>query len=725
MTRIDVAATAKYRRTLFGLHLSILLIAALASAQESYEEVISVVEVEIPVRVLRNGAPVPDLGKENFRVYDRGRERPIIGFRLVDLRGTAVSARPELGATSIESVAPSSERFFLAVIDTVNTERTRLARTVEDLGRGFADKLQPTDRAAVAILNSRGPLLLLGFTANAEALAAAFDLVRADLGGDAEARQRAAAVLAEHRASSLAEMADLVGPSAALALAEPEKLEVGRSPTINIDISPVLDAEGAASGRFASGIEEAFELGEILALNVTADQAGSMTSSLRDLATLLRRIRGQKHLILLSGGIYRFDELVTSGNQAEGKWVGTGTQIARDIRELTETFQRTGWQIDVLGASTPGELDASLLGTLAAETGGDLFENFNRQDDAFARVVEMSEVSYWLTFQCDDLWADDTFRRLRVEVVDAEGRVAVKARKGYYGQAATRPETDLESRLNDSEDLLYGPDRQDFPLELTTLVSPTADGRVRISLLARGGPGIPGDRDAELINLSIQAVARKPGQGATDDLLSEFVQLDASELRAALEARRLQFLGDLVVSPGTYEVRFRLANRDTGRAHLRTSTVEAPGTGWRQPIPMVLESGQGPVLLRERSTELTLDAWSPFIADTRFFLPASLPMFVAGQAVPIHVKLFGRWTEGSDLQLRLRGEADDTLVPVAVEVHSTTGLENGQDQASVLASFELPQVPAGRYDLEVVWEDGVTEPTEGRWPIRVGGSATR
>jgi len=697
-------------------------------AQEQFEEVISVVEVEIPVQVSSGGQPVGGLGRENFRVFDRGRERQIVGFRVTDL---SVATEAPVQETTIEAPAGPGDRFFLAVFDTVNSERDLLARAVRSLRQGFIDGMHPSDRAGVAIFTSRGPILLVGFTRDRVALDAAFRFLAADLDRDKEKRQEAAEVLVAARATNLAELSELIGPSAAAALADASAFRVGRSPTINIDISPVLEVEAvggsAGNGRaggLSSGIEEAFAIAELLSRNVQAARVEELTESLRDLATLLRRLQGQKHLLLLSGGTENFDQMLADGNSSDGggrQWMGAGPGMARGIREMAETFRRTGWQIDAFGVARAGELNSSLLGTLAAETGGDLYANYNQQFDAFARLLETTEITYWLTFQCDDIYDNDRFRRLRVELVDGPARANVAARKGYYGQARSAASTDLQARLDESEDLLYGPDRHDFPVDLVTLQSPTGDGQTRVSLLAwtAGGPLLAAaGRRAQV---SIHAVARVPDSGVVVDLVSEFRQIDLGKNREDLLHHGFQFLGDLVVPNGTYDMRFRLANRATGRAFLTTSQLTADGGRDRSLVgPMVLQApSRAPVLITEAGANLDVDAWSPFAVDGKLFVPSSQPTLHPGAPLPVHIKLFGEWLQGAVLDARLRSAQGNLAAGVPLTIRQTLPAAGEGAPTSVLATLPPVDIQAGRYFLEILWHDGETPLAGGSWPVEV------
>ena len=704
-----------------------------SAQQESFEEVISVVEVEIPVQVTSKGDPVGGLRRENFRIFDRGEERQVVGFRVVDLTTSSGSTSDLSESVPVESINLPAGRFFLAVVDTVNSDRALLARAVGSLHEGLLASMHPSDRAGVAIYNSKGPQLILGFTRDRADLDAAMSFVVAGLDRDDERRLAAAETLARARATNLADLAELIGPSAASALSDPGVIDTGNTPTINIDLTPIiaLDALGGGGGGRAggSGIAEAFAIGQLQATGVPMTRIEQLTESLQDLATLLRRLRGQKHLLLLSGGIESFDDLASrpGGSGSTGTvsgprdWTGAAPVIGRAIARMADTFRRTGWQIDTFGVGWPGEIADSMLGTLASETGGELFSNFNRQFDAFSRLLETTEITYWLTFQCEDLYADRDFRRLSVKLVGGPKGAHVKAREGYYGKERGAASTALETRLDEAEDLLYGPDRRDVPVRLRTLQSPTADGQIRISLLAwtDGDSLLKGV--GSTAQLAVHAVARKPQSAVVLDLLAEFPRLDLAEARRDAAGRGLQFLGDLVVPAGTWEVRFRIANRATGEAFLQTVTltVAAP-----EPLslvgPMVLEPpDRAPVLLSEASANLNTDLWSPFTSNGRMFVPAGEAVLSAEKPLAMHLKLFGASEGEPEFKAWLRPDAGGAGVEIPFTVHETFRAERQGAPTSVLATIPPIQLEPGRYELEIIWSNGADDLASATLPVAV------
>jgi VWFA-related protein len=707
--------------------------------QETFEEVINVVEVEIPVQVMNNGQPVGGLTRENFRIFDRGEEREVVGFRVVDLTTTTIVQEHPLQVETIQAFDLPSERFFLTVIDTVNSERDLLARAVASLRDGLLERMHPSDRAGVVIYNSRGPQLILGFTRDRQDLETAMRFIISGLNRDDEGSLAAAEALQEARATNLADLAELIGPSAASALSDPGVIDTGNSPTININLAPIIELDsliGGTAGRIGgSGIEEAFAIGQLQATAVPIAQIEQLAESLQDLATLLGRIKGQKHLLLLTGGVEDFDSLSTradgfSNNATAGAsrdWTGGASGIGRSIKKMADAFRRTGWQIDSFSAGRQvdtiggNRIDPSMLGTLASETGGKLYSNFSNPFDAFSRLIETTSVTYYLTFHCEDLHADRDFRRLKVDLVDGPRGANVQARDGYYGQERGAGSTALETRLDEAEDLLYGPDRHDFPVRLSTLQSPTDNGQTRISLLAWTDGRALLESRGDSAQLAVHAVARKPQSNSVLDLMAEFPRLDLLETRERSAGKGIQFVGDLVVPEGTYDVRFRIANRSTGEAFLQTLpvTVTAPEE-WSLVGPMVLQSpGQAPVLMSESSANLGTDLWSPFTSNGRMFVPGTESVLSAYEPLAMHLKLFGEIGEEIYFEAWLRSAAGGVDLEMRVEVHETHRPDREGAPTSVLVTLPPVELDPGRYELEILWHDGLDDLASAVMPVIV------
>ena len=63
----------------FVLFIIFLISCSLLTGQETVQEEVSVVNIEVPVRVYYKGKPVPDLKKSDFLLYENGKLQEING----------------------------------------------------------------------------------------------------------------------------------------------------------------------------------------------------------------------------------------------------------------------------------------------------------------------------------------------------------------------------------------------------------------------------------------------------------------------------------------------------------------------------------------------------------------------------------------------------------------------------------------------------------------------
>jgi hypothetical protein len=96
-----------------GAGLVIAGVAAAPASAQTFAGTADVVEVEVPVQVVRDGQPVRGLTRDDFEVYDGRTKQTITGFHAVDLSAPpAPSARVpspwrDAGSSSSSSTSPS------------------------------------------------------------------------------------------------------------------------------------------------------------------------------------------------------------------------------------------------------------------------------------------------------------------------------------------------------------------------------------------------------------------------------------------------------------------------------------------------------------------------------------------------------------------------------------------------------------------------------------------
>ena len=145
---------------------------------ERFSDMISVTEVEVPVRVLIKGKPLLGLHVENFELYDKGALRPLVGFRQLDLIENLIVDAPP-GEMSEESKGVQG-RNLMVLIDFAFSGRLKLNMAMRGIRQMVETQLDPTDRLAIA---TYGPIsglnLLVGFTRDREAAGLALDAIDA------------------------------------------------------------------------------------------------------------------------------------------------------------------------------------------------------------------------------------------------------------------------------------------------------------------------------------------------------------------------------------------------------------------------------------------------------------------------------------------------------------------------------------------------------------------
>ena len=359
------------------------------SAQEplagtSFEGEASVLWVEVGVRVTRKGEAVEGLRPENFQVFDRGKEREIVGFEVL-----LQKPRGMIAATSgYEDELPSAQvipRSYLLVFDFAYGSGESLSRALRAASAFVDRELGEDDHVGVAFFSAlRGLRVISDFTHDQGRTLAALATVAEMLARRPE--------MAVERFSELGEPPRGAGPSAA--------------PLASVD-----------------------EVRREAGILVKNDPFWAHRSVIRDLA------RGLAEIPLWAGdrpGIKRI--LLFSHGFENRHYLGSGG--ATTLRELESTFRSlrdARWSIEAFnsgGLRAPAGREALFL--LAHETGGSSYENFNDLKEATRLMLEKTRITYLLAFRADDVPRDGRFRRLRVRLEPGMPGSRVVHRPGYY-----------------------------------------------------------------------------------------------------------------------------------------------------------------------------------------------------------------------------------------------------------------------------------------------------
>lgn len=689
--------TSRGAAFLAALFLSLLLPAAPGSAQEGrFGERTSVVVVEVPVNVTRDGKPLRGLTAANFEVVEGKARQRIVGFEVVDLATVAVSQ----AGPAATGVPLAARRHFLLLFDLTFAQPKSIVQAREAALGLVRSGLHPTDLVAVATYRANaGAELVLGFTSDRAQAAAAIDSL------------------------GLPQLIDRAPDPLRLVVANADSnLRLARE-------------EGRRQDREAAVAEQLHEmqrLGAVQQGRQTQDQVVALTRTFSDLATMMAAVDGRKHVVYLSEG---FDPGAGTGGgadqetalavaqgevwKAEGDRLYGSTRVQEDVERMLEAFRRADCVIQAVniggahatgsdmaqtilaeGLAQPGGGRDTLL-TMARDTGGDLFENTNDLGAAMGKMLDRTGVTYLLTVQPEELVPDGAYHPIKVRLKDAPRGARLHHRAGYYAPDPRRTVTPLERRLALASTILGGEDGGELPFSVLALPAP---GTVPFVVEVKGPPLLAG-HTAPRLGLEIYAYALGAGS-AVRGFVTQRVDFELAKVGATLHDTGLKFQGALDLPPGSYSLRIVVRNAETGAQGLRTVPLEVPAAAAGPLVlpPLFGDSGRW-ITARQARTAEALD---PLAAVGQPFLPSVEAILATGSEAPVALLVYNLAAEQAQVRAVV---LDGSGRPVAAGELSISSWRRGDGGAPghMAGSLATAGLAPGAYRLRVT----VTDPASG------------
>jgi VWFA-related protein len=691
--------------------LALLLAAPLVSpahaqrtAAGEFSETTSTVIVEVPVQVIRDGAPVRGLTAADFEIYDGRKKQPIVGFDVFDLSSPQAAAATATAAPQ-QMVAAAGRRHFLILFDLAFARPDSILQA-RKAAADVVTAMHPSDLVAVATYSTlKGPELVLGFTSDRNQIAVAVETLGLDFAQDRRpdplrlvvADARAAAESASRMLASgsgTTQMEARAG-NQAVALEEMEK------------IAAIAD-EGARVERSA--------------------QVTRLTKSMTDLARLMGTVVGRKYVVYLSEG---FDSSILQGttdaarreelsaNATEGAiWDVNSDELygdtgaLNDVEKMLAELRRADCVIqavDIAGLRPAGDLSENSAGgndsllNFAKSTGGQLYENFNDLSEAMDEMLEQTSVTYVLSFQPSDLEWDGEFHKLRVELKNQRG-ARVIARPGYYAPTPYAERAGLDRVVDAASQVMSG--REEGTLDVAVLAAPfampTAKAYVPVLIEVGGAALLAGKTSGTLpAELYVYAFDEK---GTVVDFLTQTMGLDLARVAPALQQTGVKFFGHLELMPGDYSLRVLVRNGATGASALRNVPLHVPAFASSEAalLPALFPEPAGRwLMVREQPRGEYQTAPYPFMQGQQPYIPASRPVLVPGQDTPMALITY-HLPADAQLEARVLGADGKAVATVPVTVTQ----REGGTPARLQASVKPPSLAPGRYALELRTPDG-------------------
>ena len=590
-------------------------------AAQSFDERIEVTEIEIPVRVVRNGEPLRGLETRDFEVLLDGRPMEIVGFSVLeasrppgtpDVATAAADAEGQADPTASVVVRP---RHLLVFFDFVFTERGFLRRAIDGVRTMLAEQIHPQDRVAVAYLSASGAHVLVGFTRDREETGLGIDLVESLLFGRGQDVQLATERFRDHLSTrqgeaELAFLSERFGTPAALALGS--------------DLAGVLSGTRGSTNRFEDADAEPVGADPVRDAVIRSSpeqiaeemESQSLSSLIRllahemtRLATVLQDVPGPKEILYVAEG-FPSDVIQTFDSRFRAA-------ALRQMETMHESLIRGGWilhgidaegvpssAVDVTEASPPPAgpsgassftrdgFDAQALFFMANETGGQVVENYNRIDQATERLLELTRVTYLLTVRADGIPADGARREIEVRLLDAPRGTRIHHRPAYYAPKPAENLDDLERELLQVRRLL-GTEQHDG-LGLVGhagLLQPTAGSEAIHFVLRLPPERVEPTGNAGIELLQIRVFALDAGGGALSSW-SRRIRLDLHEVGERLADGGVWLRGTIEVPDAVHHLRVLVESSARRDSSLLTLPL---GQNWDPPPPepdgLVLNAG--------------------------------------------------------------------------------------------------------------------------------------
>lgn len=620
---------------------------AVAAAQQEPPQFTAGVELaRLDIEVTdAQGRPIQDLRPEEIEIVEGDVDRPVTFLHHVrEPAGSYAEAalRTIGGDVSTNQDVPRGRLYVLVFDQSHITPRNEpLARRAAE--RFLRARIRPGDR--VALFGLPGPGARVGFTSDV-------DLVIAELPNLAGIRDPATF-------TSVGE----------IRVFEAFEIIRGNQEVLQRVLLRLIEEQGALLGITQMDVWDA----SLSVVNRADSQARQFLDTFADLVRGFQRIEGRKEVILLSEGFHadnvgRDLERVAAA-AAQSYSAVYALDLNRSESNIREFASSGAQQFSAIQSRV------SPLGTLAAETDGQLFTYATRRlDDVLERVAARAGDYYIVGFEpASGETADpERYRRVTVRVTRPDARVSTRT-----GYAVSGRPTAADRRQAINTALIAPFPLQGLRVEYTTYV-------------VRGETP-----DMSRVFLSLEA--ELPIAAARFNQPAEVVFV----VRNALSGQAVASGTDVMALPATPS-----PGADTGRGSYQVQ-FEAPAGTYLMRAVVREPGGQiGSADRRfevRRMTGVGLAASDLILGSTAEPLPVRATAFTEDGLSGL-VELYGTpavlETAGVELRLAASGDLDAAATSVSADLLEVVGTER---RASRAARIELPLegLPAGRYTARV------------------------
>ncbi len=508
----------------------------------------------VVVRVVVRDAqdkPIPNLKKEDFRLFDRGQQQAISQFAAEtpeQLSGATPTVTPghPLAVASPGSALP--QRFVALYFDDLNMSNGDIMQARDAADRYLATNVQPNDRVALYTSGNS----LSDFTGDSQQIHDALRRLRAS---PVALRNHDCPDISDYQAQQIIEFDD-------------EKIDawvVAIDEAFNDQRCTHVPTTGPGEPQryIAVRARQVLEQTEL--------QSRANLQELEKVVDYVSRMPGQRTVVLVSPGFLSrseqsdLDRIIEHALRAQ---VVISSLDPRGLTSLTREEDVTHGYLPSVGNALAAvhRLDEDresaardVLQEVAQGTGGEFVHNTNDLQAGFAKLGGVP--AYYLGFAPTDIKPDGKFHTLKVELAEKRPGFTIQARRGYFAprseaEAGIRAEqgtvTDTDAQVSEQirEAVFAKTDEHQLPvsLEVKVFSTPTEDRELMLT----------GRLDTKALHL------RPDGQGTRDkvtfvsaifDQKGSLVKLQRGEAKLEVSDAGMKMDSTFELKPGIYRVR--------------------------------------------------------------------------------------------------------------------------------------------------------------------------
>ena len=378
------------------------------------------------------GHPVQGLKKEDFKLFDRGKEQPILQFEeesAADAPPSSSTAQPQEQSAAPPAPAPP-ERFIAIYFDDLNMSDADVIQARDAADKYLGASIHPRDSVAIFTPEK----VLTDFTSDPKQMHEALSHLR--MSSNAANRAHGCPDISDYQAQELLSTNDVDSNAWRAVWAEARTCAVRNFPTSQDPSAPYPDSNSMRGIRMIAR--------DILSR--AQDVASTDLKQLAQVVDFVAKAPGQRTVVLVSAGFLSQEEqhsLDQTIDRAVRSQVVINSLNPRGLVVMTREADasRGNALADPRAAQSRNMLASErefvandVLAEAAQGTGGQFFHDDNDLKAGFEALAG-HPANYVLTFTPSELKLDGKFHDLKVTLAEKHKGYTVVARRGYFAVA--------------------------------------------------------------------------------------------------------------------------------------------------------------------------------------------------------------------------------------------------------------------------------------------------